>query len=346
MTIFVLSKNSTKMASSISILSMNCFLIPVKPMFPLFDFHVKARAKRIIDFLKGYPGCFDVILLQEVWRPHPNITCLSWLFGRHAIENFLRLSGYQIVESPLSEYALLDSGLIIASRHEVLKTGFHRFTKTSYSEDALAGKGVLCALLSINGKFLLVANTHLDAQRSVHQIKLHQLNEAVRFIVNFRETCNNVVDGGLINIVFGGDLNLDLFDSLVKKDLETLLLRPLDLKFSEFIDAAATSDDHDGCTPGKLDHLLLGKKITVKSFEILPPVYWAADPVKVARLIELRKAWKSSEETVKGFLAGLVWIFTRIFAWLKMKIIRNQIDSDRRKIRMTDHAGLIAKFYL
>ena len=59
-----------------------------------------------------------------------------------------------------------NSGLLIASKYPILTTEFHIFPELSGPYQSLASKGFLIAAILINGRLVIVINSHLDAMFS------------------------------------------------------------------------------------------------------------------------------------------------------------------------------------
>jgi len=138
---------------------------------------------------------FDIICIQE------NFIQKYWFLpGQrpHEMDTFLK--DYNCVYSPMMDLStkVMNSGLCIYTKYEVLQSRFHPFSK-SMNMDRFASKGVLYAKLE-NG--LHVFNTHLQAGKSnaAFTIRRNQLQELCEFITEC--TCNDKLP-----IVVAGDFN-------------------------------------------------------------------------------------------------------------------------------------------
>lgn len=157
------------------------------------------RTKRLKAFLKTVRSMRplpDVITLQEIWT--------AWAKDKIA-RGLKRLYPHQYRDrSPGKYLILLNSGLMILSRHKILaRTKLHY--KRSTGEEKLARKGVLGVRIQLpNGKRVNVFTTHLQStsKTKANNIKISQLTQARKLISRFtRKAAKEAV-------ILTGDFNL------------------------------------------------------------------------------------------------------------------------------------------
>ncbi|MEX1013389.1 MAG: hypothetical protein WD595_00685 [Waddliaceae bacterium] len=105
----------------------------------------------------------------------------------------------------------LNSGLLIASKYPIENINFKPLEKLE-GADLHANKGVLIGMVNINGKNIVIANTHLNAEftgnpSEKRKKRMEHMNEARAFIEEYYHT-----NGG-DQIIFLGDLNVGRLES-------------------------------------------------------------------------------------------------------------------------------------
>lgn len=182
------------MKKSLKVLTLNCWGLPfITPQ-------KNKRLDAIIEILKG--GAWDIVALQEVWlRSDQNRIVAKSGFPHHKI---FRESGRWI-----------SSGMLILSKHPIIKTDFHPFRVTGFPHkfnegDFHAHKGVGFALIETPSGEIPFFCAHLIAKYSKRQeqdpnrvFRIAQVMESISFI---RKT---VPDRGFI---LAGDLNAENHD--------------------------------------------------------------------------------------------------------------------------------------
>lgn len=213
-------------AKEISVLTLNFGAI--------FPHSIKTR-QNIKKFcadteLKNY----DVILLQEVWlKEYRKLVKDNCGFGYIADlnESSGLINKYNNLKSPFLKILAnsfksifknyqTDSGLMILSRHEILKT-----TKMSYSENGseeyfmdgeiAVSKGAIGAFVSFHKQKIFIATTHLVSDYPDHeyfsqrQMQLSQLSNWVQEVAHGHKT------------IIGGDFNISPPSKSKKRYLNT-----------------------------------------------------------------------------------------------------------------------------
>ena len=316
------------------ILVQNCFLIPVKPNFPnCFDLNTHQRAARLcqmIDSLNQGDEPVDLLVLQEVWSERASwisrivdfILCGS-AFARRIVENHIRDSFRFFTELKgkpgMRSQRLLDSGLMIASRHPILDQAFFAFGKGSDAVEALANKGALAAaILTFSGKLVIVCNTHLDAGHSA-RVRFEQLSLIIPFITSFRENASLKTGRQVAMTLFCGDFNTDGLSPSLYHELCTMI-EPLGLRDSWLGSEPCVTSEGCGDESQRLDYIFSDRPALFT--DRTPPFTWRVDK-------------KSREELIRAKSEGR-----------DVSNLVREIDSRRRSQLMSDHAGLIATFRL
>ena len=193
--------------NSIRLLTYNFFCRPPPVHSNQGDFK-DARLNDFIDQLSN----FDIICFQELFttlndRKHKMI--------REGAKAGLKYYAYPKVPSFFSKY-LVDSGLLILSRYEIIEKDFYEYFITICG-DSPGGKGVLYTKIKINSKFLFLFNTHLQAtyysesQKNIDytvQVRASQTEELINFVYNKILTIpRDEIKTGCIIIC--GDFNID-----------------------------------------------------------------------------------------------------------------------------------------
>jgi endonuclease/exonuclease/phosphatase (EEP) superfamily protein YafD len=125
-------------------------------------------------------------------------------------ECFFRWSGksveahfpdYYVCKGTLQGVRLMNSGLVILSRFPILESEFVPFKACNpYSFDRLAEKGILSALVRIDGRPVRLVNTHLQSSSQEYDpYSLLQLDELFDYLSGLREP-----------YLLGGDFNIDI----------------------------------------------------------------------------------------------------------------------------------------
>jgi hypothetical protein len=98
-------------------------------------------------------------------RSKRSIICLQEVFHTEAAEildNELHRQGYSIVRNIGHQILGLNSGLFLASKYPLSNLAFYEFPPLKAGADRFANKGLLLATAKINGKNIVIGNTHLN----------------------------------------------------------------------------------------------------------------------------------------------------------------------------------------
>lgn len=331
----------------VSVLSLNCWLIPVKFVFPYLDFYVSERAQRLGSYLVSESP--DVLLLQEIWSPSNFIAWLIDLllfrsiFGRRAIKSSLIARGYKYISTAhgssfWNPIRFFDSGLMIASKYPVIMEDFLRFDTELYDEDNLASKGVLATAVEISESIVITATSHLSSA-GPRALKERQLDIITDFISKFREKVIAHAKKPVASLIFGADLNIDAFDleayGLIVEKFKKIGL--VDVSFqaedrSQVPDALVKSglptqplrrfstSDNFGEKSQKLDYLFASRSVDVAQVSLTRGDLWRT-PIDLT--IAITKAFQSGDSKEAGRL-------------------KKEVDGIRRRMSVTDHAGISA----
>jgi endonuclease/exonuclease/phosphatase family metal-dependent hydrolase len=196
---------SESFSLEVSILTQNVWFILIASI-PAND-----RAPLIAEYLKT--STYDIVCLQEVWSSGVDTTYLDILLPELS-EAYPYTVEYQ--PQPLVSGSVLDSGLVLLSKHPVKSSSFHAYgNKTGL--DGLASKGAMVAHIEVlqdgMAANLIVLNTHLQAG-GPDEIRYNQTLEAVHTLDLFVESLVNdgAIDSDEISqtpIIAVGDFNTD-----------------------------------------------------------------------------------------------------------------------------------------
>lgn len=131
----------------------------------------------------------SIIYLQE---------CFFRWSGKSVEDHFPE---YYVCKGKLQGVRLMNSGLVILSRFPILESEFVPFRACNpFSFDRLAEKGILSALVRIDGRPVRLVNTHLQSSSQEYDpYSLVQLDELFEYLSTLREP-----------YLLGGDFNIDI----------------------------------------------------------------------------------------------------------------------------------------
>ena len=211
-----INSESSILRNSIRLLTYNFFCRPPPVHSNKGDF----KDARLNDFIEQLSS-FDIICFQELFttlndRKHKMI--------REGAKAGLKYYAYSKVPSFFSKY-LVDSGLLILSRYEIIEKDFYEYFIT-ISGDSVTGKGVLYTKIKINNKFLFLFNTHLQAtyydesQKDIDctvQVRASQTEELINYIYNkLLVIPREEIKTGCV--IIAGDFNIDFHNYKYGKD--------------------------------------------------------------------------------------------------------------------------------
>ncbi|KAK7114861.1 hypothetical protein V1264_000848 [Littorina saxatilis] len=172
---------------------------------------VRSSRKEIQRFVGGLAAHFprlDFLCLQEVF---------DWNYNKVLREELHKVFPYILhdvgVMSLSSNYFMINSGLMFASRHPVLNADF-KFYKHSISQCVFTSKGLLTVKVLI-GKDTdskrqvgYIFSTHLQAYQGTQPVIARQLDDILEWSAEFRKQTADSRDVVLFDIICG-DLNFD-----------------------------------------------------------------------------------------------------------------------------------------
>ena len=187
----------------IKLLSYNSFMRP--PPIGIFS---EYKEERLNHLIKDKFDQFDIICLQEMFGNLNN--------RRDRLKNNMKEKGFKY-SSNCSENCflcngkLIDCGLLVLSRHKILKTKFKSFN-SSTDVDSLAEKGILYCLINLpNNIPLHIFNLHMQASYNYipnnKSIKVRE--EQLEIIFNFIKSIINDKDTLIGPIILTGDFNIN-----------------------------------------------------------------------------------------------------------------------------------------
>lgn len=188
-------------AMELSFLSYNTWLMP--GLF-MTAHKPRRRVHAIAKYLKNNPR--DIIGLQEVFTRR----------SYRKLSKVLLKEGFYSTGRPNNIRRFLSSGLMIFSKHPILAEKFQRFSACS-GDDCLSSKGLLAALINVDGKPLYVVNTHLQAGGSPKRTAAR-----TKQILQFKRFLENEFFDLDAPIVIMGDFNVDKSHSQYDSLLEIL----------------------------------------------------------------------------------------------------------------------------
>ncbi len=228
------------MKSAVKFLSLNCwglpFLTPQK----------NRRLEAIAESIRG--GNWDVVALQEVW-----------LKGDQ--DGVIKNSGFEHWVVFKGSSKLFGSGMILLSRHKILKSDFHRFYVSGFPHrvhegDFHSSKGVGFALLETPLGPMPVFITHLIARYApryeIDTNKVFRMAQVLELVFYVRRMAK------LSGFILCGDLNA------TDEDLEFEVLCAL-IGVPKSLRQRLRSDKK------RLDHIICGATETQHHFKISSP---------------------------------------------------------------------------
>ncbi|KJE97366.1 hypothetical protein CAOG_07238 [Capsaspora owczarzaki ATCC 30864] len=166
--------------------------------------------------------------------PHLDFVCIQEAFDRQACHT-LASSLSEVFPHVLfdagaygwsSNKLLLNSGLLFASRYEIIAAEFRRYTAAT-DVDVLASKGLLMVQVRLQPKIVgFVFSTHLQAvdRTPTHAVRQAQMSDIQSWCVEFRERLT-LPNERVAFQVLAGDLNFDGLSHADAPDRQHPLLR-------------------------------------------------------------------------------------------------------------------------
>jgi endonuclease/exonuclease/phosphatase family metal-dependent hydrolase len=207
----------------VNFLSQNMWLTNYAKVQPPF------KKERAMAFITEHAPKFDVICLQEVFKLGRNVSYSpllnlynSFINGIKSnttlkdnntmVDQFLmaaKINFPYIAESRPPTTFFQDSGLLILSKHKILKSEFVPFKNTSWSDYMCADKGVLYAQIEIEvGHVAHFITTHLDAHSS--EVRYQQVQEIGTCVQRWVKDRASEIEREFDElIVICGDFNID-----------------------------------------------------------------------------------------------------------------------------------------
>lgn len=213
------------------------------------------RSDELISYLLTHLIDHDIFFLQEAFTPHIN----------KRIAKTLNKFGYSVVFQVKPDTIGMSSGLLIASRYEILAADFVPYTHTA-GPDAYAKKGVLMMKIKLrNGECAFIANTHMLASADLpkgasqhypdqyfnweHRMQFKTVNHSMEEFIK-----KNRGNDKILFTLFGGDFNIrrmaNLFgnpavyaNSISYEPLEKLLDSPGE--YHELTESGKRSDNSE-----------------------------------------------------------------------------------------------------
>ncbi len=266
----------TQTETDFKIISYNLKGIP--PLFKsdVYTENNEQRALVFANYLKSrlqQNTAADVVLLQEVFDP-----TFLW--------TLIKNSGYSHYYTDYSDnYTLsnvfsggakaVPSGLLILSKHPIIKSGFHSFPYTLCAlNDCYAKKGVLWAKIQKAGMpFPIdIFNTHLQASTTQESVREKQIKNMEDFV---SDRVNNA-DA----VFFGGDFNFRMNESYQTDDI--------------FVDLFEQQDSFLSCLEASdCQSFFRGTRVR-NEIGLLDHVFYKADSHVDIKVLQVR----STEETL------------------------------------------------
>ena len=190
-------KNTKK--NTFKILTYNCFLQNLSKIFTCIGSNnINERLDEIIEHVIGD---YDIVCLQEVFAT--SSLNVNYLIQR---ANELGFKWCVVPKSPdFWSRKIMDSGLVILSKHPILDYECVSFTHKGVFSDQFADKGFQYAKINIYGNIVHVINTHVQSDYEIHDkiaclVKLLQYKQIKKYIDKLQKEDNN-------DIYLCGDLN-------------------------------------------------------------------------------------------------------------------------------------------
>lgn len=160
LTIFTGTVSSSAEARSVKALTYNIWGLP---------FPISKRMGRFSLIRKKLPKFeADIIALQEAFTSKARVTTKSKNYPYKAY-------------GPEASFFNLSSGLVIMSKHPIMKTKTIKFNECQ-GWDCFANKGVLFARILVEGEELDVYATHLNAEGADEGPRYYQLADFIDFV--------------------------------------------------------------------------------------------------------------------------------------------------------------------
>jgi endonuclease/exonuclease/phosphatase family metal-dependent hydrolase len=192
------SINNTAYKKTFKILTYNCYLRSCGVVSScLFDY----KNERLDEIIENVLPDYDIICLQEVFA--------SLSFRMNHLIDRPRELGFKYYVVPTApaflSRKLIDSGLVILSKHPILEYQCISFNHPGIFSDQLADKGFQYAKILVHGRIIHVINTHVQSDYEIyddlsHGVKIKQLEQ----IKNFTD---KIHEKSLYDIYLCGDLN-------------------------------------------------------------------------------------------------------------------------------------------
>jgi len=226
----------TKSHKAVSIVSLNCFLIPYLFTFKTHESALSRldqyqRAQRIANFIADK----EVIVLQEVWGSQVYTIQQSVSYSHEVIPGFesTNLFGYFANVFDSVKYWWYQTGGLWASYKKDIPLLYHDRHVFSVSETK-SQKGVQTILLNMKSywpdKYFLVFNTHLDPLHVENKRKqLQEIHNFMEYTINEIKTKPFYNDKFFENcsVILVGDFNIPSISSEYQKMFDIIKGRDL-----------------------------------------------------------------------------------------------------------------------
>ncbi|ORM40547.1 Sphingomyelinase C [Babesia sp. Xinjiang] len=249
---------------SYNVQGLSSVLLPIANLSARID-HVANYVYNLVEKYK-----VDVLILQEMFS--------SALYQRvkQALSGVMRDTGiingvtcasplYKFIDTLLRALNFISSGIIIFSRHPILRVERLVFSSGIFP-DSLSGKGAVVARIDVNGRLVDAIGTHLQAYdgESAHVTRKLQIEELQQWINNNPDigTVEGIDIGTSkrVPIVLAGDLNCSVIqDPSLFEEMVQPLQRKLENTFGDGDPEPTFSTSNDFCKyqndPNAYEHI-------------------------------------------------------------------------------------------
>ncbi|CAG5113054.1 Oidioi.mRNA.OKI2018_I69.chr2.g7203.t2.cds [Oikopleura dioica] len=217
-TISVFTNNTCLMPEGLS--RVNNLPYTLERATQIGDILLNPSGKRHDEIInEDIPDDLDVICLQEVFNED------AWKILNDKLRSkypYILFDAHRVRVTNF-KFSMVNSGLYIASKYPIVQSKFYPF-KNSYAEDALSGKGLLCAEIRIGEKTsIIIANTHMQAPTASFvkssATRTEQYKEMEDYMSEFGDMAELEVQAEIITGDFNTDPRSPIDDACLKSQI-------------------------------------------------------------------------------------------------------------------------------
>ena len=329
--------------SIINLLSYNSYMRP-PPVGIFTDF----KNERLDYLIKNKFDKFDIICLQEMFS---NLNSRRDKLKKEMEKKGFKYSSNCPKNCFFCNGKLIDCGLLILSRYEILKTKFKSFNNST-DIDSVAEKGILYCQINLSKDIPIhVFCLHMQASydyfpnESCLKIREKQLETVINFIKSIINDKNTPIGP----IILTGDFNVNsLIDTNLNKEENNVIMNEYN-KFKEYLKKLTDEISINGNNYENVKNIFFDKyKNNIKT--MIPYEWNRKDKSSIRSSLFIDENTKL-ENTKNTFWAPQSLDYTFIINPINKKISANviscEIDSfsikNKKYRQLSDHSALISK---